>query len=347
MRFALVTETRDEYYALELAKAARVLCEDILAVEPGQSVVITADTQSDARVLRATAAAVFAADAVPIVLYYHTQARPQMELPAPIAAAVALADIWIEFAVAYTVYTRSWQKAVDAGVQYCGINGIDADGMVRCIGRQDVTLLSTMGTTIQGLIADADMRVTSAAGTDISFSNRGIEVGTFRMRANPEKRPIMLSGQVSWSPVEESLNGRLVADGILYPPAEVGIIGQPIEFTVAHGRVTAISGGREARMLQAWLDGLGDPTLYRIAHVSLGFNPGIPAPTGRILEDERAFGDIDFSFGAWVGRPAAGHFDFTCRQVSSWAGEIHLQNDGVFVQPDLAALCQAMGTARR
>jgi leucyl aminopeptidase (aminopeptidase T) len=303
---------------------------------------MTVDTQSDTRVVAATAAAVFAADAIPIVLSYHTQARPQMELPAPIAAAVVLADIWIEFAVAYTVYTRSWQKAVDAGVQYCGINGIDADGMVRCIGRQDVDLLATMGERIQGLIGETEMRVTSAAGTDVTFSNRGIEVGTFRMKANPEKRPIMLSGQVSWSPVEESMNGQLIADGILFPPAEVGIIAEPIEFTVSAGRIVGITGGREARMLQAWLDRLNDPTLYRIAHISLGFNPGIPSPTGRILEDERAFGDIDFGFGAWVGRPAAGHFDFTCRQVSSWAGTVRLQDEGRFVHPELAELCRAM-----
>jgi leucyl aminopeptidase (aminopeptidase T) len=346
MRFTLVTETQDEYYAFELAKAARVLCEQILEVKPGQTVVMTADTQSDARVLRATAAAVFAADAVPIVLTYHTQARPQMELPPPIAAAVAAADIWIEFAVAYTVYTHSWLRAVDAGVQYCGINGIDADGMVRCIGRQDVNRLAEMGARVQALIGETEMRVTSAAGTDVSFSNRGIEVGAFRMKANPEKRPIMLSGQVSWSPVEESMHGRLVADGILYPPAEVGIIAAPIVFTVVAGRITKIEGGREARMLQAWLDGLNDPTLYRIAHISLGFNPGIPAPTGRILEDERAFGDIDFGFGAWVGRPAAGHFDFTCRQVSSWAGTMRLQDEGTFVQEELAALCRSMGARR-
>ena len=99
-------------------------------------------------------------------------------------------------------------------------------------------------------------------------------------------------------------------------------------------------------MLQAWLDERNDPTLYRIAYISLGFNPGILSPTGRILEDERAFGDIDFGFGAWVGRPAAGHFDFTCRQVSNWANEMRLEDEGIFVQPELAALCRAMGAPR-
>jgi hypothetical protein len=60
-------------------------------------------------------------------------------------------------------------------------------------------------------------------------------------------------------------------------------------------------------------------------------------PTGRILEDERAFGDIDFGWGAWVDRPAAGHFDFTCRQVSLSANGVQILREGRFVEPTLAA----------
>jgi leucyl aminopeptidase (aminopeptidase T) len=179
------------------------------------------------------------------------------------------------------------------------------------------------------------MRVTSAAGTDILFTNEPGPVAAFRMRANPDHIPIMLAGQVSWTPIEASMTGRLVADGILSPPDEVGIIHQPITLDVAQGRITDIQGGHEARLLRRWLDQRADPTLLRIAHVSMGFNPGIRTPTGRILEDERAMGDIDFGFGAWVGRPAAGHFDFTCRQVTITADNVPLQRDGAFVHPSL------------
>jgi leucyl aminopeptidase (aminopeptidase T) len=342
VRIDSVVETQEDYLALELAAACRTLLDDVLALKRGQSVVITVDTKSDARVARATAAAVFAAGGLPVVLAYHTQPRPQMDLPPPVAAAVAAADIWIEYAVAYTVYSPTWKAAVDKGVQYVGYNGIDVDGFVRCIGRQDVRALEALGDAFQRLIEGAKIRVTSAAGSDVTFENEPGPVAAFRMRANEGRIPIMLAGQVSWTPIEASLQGRLVADGVLFPPEEVVLIAEPVSFEVADGRIHAIAGGREARALKAWIAERNDATLYRIAHVSMGFNPGVRSPTGRVLEDERAFGDIDFGWGAWVGRPAAGHFDFTCRQISMWANGEALVADGRFVHPTLASLSEGM-----
>lgn len=343
MRLASVMEARDEYLSFEMERAARKLAEEVLEIRPGMTVVITADTSSDARVVWASARAIYAAGGVPSVMWYHTQPRPQMEPPAPVAAAVAAADIWIEQAVAYTMYTEAWQAALDAGVLYCELGGMDVDGMVRCIGRQNIGLMAEMGDEIIRLLTDADVEVTSEAGSSIVFSNRGCKVGEFKMKATPDKTPIMLAGQVSWSPVEESMKGHLVADGILYPPSEVGIMNETVRFDIAKGRIVDVSGAREALLLKKWIDQLADDTMYRIAHVSMGFNPGIPVPTGRVVEDERAFGDIDFGFGAWVGRPAAGHFDFTCRQVTIKANGVPLQENGRYTHPVLARLCKAMG----
>ncbi len=304
---------------------------------------ITADTHSDGRVVAATAAAVAAADAVPVIVTYPSSPRPNLEPPPPVAAAIAAADVWIEFAAGHTVYTAAWTAAVGRGVLYASLGGLDLDGLVRCIGRQDAHRLTAMAERIIALLTDADIAVTSRAGSDLVFHNRGATVGAFRMVATPERLPIMLAGQVSWTPNEASMRGVLVGDGILSPPAEVGLIAEPIRVAVEGGRITGIEGGREARLLKTWIAERRDPTLHRIAHISIGFNPGIPVPTGRILEDERAFGDLDFGWGAWVGRPAAGHFDFTCRQVSLTANGAEILRDGIFVDPVLAEHFRVMG----
>jgi leucyl aminopeptidase (aminopeptidase T) len=343
MRLSNITETRDEYLDLELAAAAGVFVRDVIAMERGAEVLITTDSRTDLRVSRAIARAVAAAGGVPVQLHYPSPGASYGASPTVVGAAAAASDIWVACSWNELIYSEAWSAAMAARVLYVSYGGLDVDGFVRCVGQVDTPKLAAMGQRVMDLLRDAEVHVSSAAGTDVRFHNRGGEMGKFRMIAGPERIPIMLAGQVTWEPNEASLEGVLVADGILSPPEEVGLIAEPVRFEVSAGRITNITGGREAMLLRRWLDMKGDPTLTRIAHASLGFNPGIPVPTGRILEDERAFGDIDFGWGAWVDRPAAGHFDFTCRQVSLSANGTKILREGRFVEPTLAALCREMG----
>jgi leucyl aminopeptidase (aminopeptidase T) len=339
MRLTHPAELRDGYLDHELAAAAAVFVRDVLLLAPDDQVLITADTRSDDRVVRATAAAVAALGAVPMELRYPSGAGYAGAPPRAVAAAVAACDTWVEFATGHLIYTDAWRAATAAGVQYVSLGGLDVDGYVRCIGRQDAALLDRIGARVIARLTDTAVQVTSAAGTDLRFHTRGATVGTFRMTANPERRAIMLAGQVTLSLADEaSFNGRIVADGILAPPAEIGLLTNPVTFTVTAGRITEISGGREAQALRDWIAARDDDTLLRTAHLSLGFNPGIPAPTGRILEDERAMGDLDFGWGAWTDRPAAGHFDFTSRKVSILCADLPLMTQGRWADPDILAL---------
>lgn len=343
MRLHNITETRDEYLDLEMAAAGAAFVRDVIAMAPGAEVLITTDSRTDLRVPRAIARAVSAAGGVPMTLHYPSPGGSYGPSPALVGAAAAASDIWVACSWHELIYSEAWTNAMEAGTLYVSYGGLDADGFVRCVGQVDTPKLEEMGQVVMELLRDADLHITSAAGTDIRFHNRGGDMGKFRMIATPDRIPIMLAGQVTWEPNEASMEGVLVADGILSPPEEVGLLAEPVRFEVAGGQITDIDGGREATLLKRWLRAKGDPTLYRIAHASLGFNPGIPVPTGRILEDERAFGDIDFGWGAWVDRPAAGHFDFTCRQVSMTVNKFEIMENGRFVEPTLAAMCRHMG----
>lgn len=344
MRLQNVTEARDEYLALDLAEAAAVFTRDVLRLQAGRQVLITSDDRSDMRVVHAVARAVAAGGGTALWLHHGATGVPPGRRPPPVvAAAAAAADVWIALSWNSFVYSEDWKAAIDGGTQYVSYEGLDVDGFVRCVGRVNAPKLEEMGEIVIRLLTDAEIHVTSAAGTDIAFDNRGGNVGAFRMIANADAIPVMLAGQVSWEPREASMTGTLVADGILSPPEEVGLIATPLRFAVEAGRITGIEGGREATLLEGWLGRLDDPEMTRIAHASIGFNPGVSVPTGRILEDERAFGDLDFGWGAWVGRPAAGHFDFTCRQVSMRANGVEILREGRYVHPELAALCAEMG----
>jgi aminopeptidase len=257
MRLNNLTETRDEYLDLELAGAAAVFVRDVIAMPQGAEVLITTDSRTDLRVSRAIARAVTAAGGVALQLHYPSPGVSYGASPATVGAAAKAADIWVACSWNELIYSPAWSEAMAAGTLYVSYGGLDCDGFVRCVGRVDTPKLEAMGLRIMEILRDAEIHVTSAAGTDIRFHNRGGEMGKFRMTATPERTPIMLAGQVTWEPNEASMSGVLVADGVLSPPEEVGLIHEPLRFEVQNGRIGAIDGGREAVMLKRWLEARG------------------------------------------------------------------------------------------
>jgi hypothetical protein len=79
--------------------------------------------------------------------------------------------------------------------------------------------------------------------------------------------------------------GALVLDGAVWPPNELGLLRSPISMQVEKGVVTSIDGDAAARTFRGWIEGHADPNMFRVAHWSLGFNPGVAQPTGRIVEE--------------------------------------------------------------
>ncbi len=350
MEPATGTESRPEYLAFELAGAARKLVETVMLVRPGENVAITADTATDWRAVDATARAVYAAGAVATVLLYETRPTAVVEPPAPVAAAVANSDVWIEFAYAYVLHTPAFRAAMAAGSRYICLTGMDVDMMVKTIGRVDYPRLIALGETLRQLVEAADeVRVTGPAGTDLLAYNRGRKVRQSGKLADTRGEPIMLGGQVSWCPVEETIQGRLVFDGALWPPVELGLLRQPVALTLEKGAIVDVEGGTEARIFQRWLKSFGDDKMFWLAHYSLGFNPGVTRPTGRIVEDERVFGCIEMGFGSQGAQirgktwTAASHTDGVVLSPSIYLDGAPLELDGVYVHPQAVAACRAMG----
>lgn len=148
-----------------------------------------------------------------------------------------------------------------------------------------------------------------------------------------------------WLPREESVEGTIVVDGMLWPPDNIGIVREPVTLVVEARRITSIEGGAEARTLEGWLDALDDPTMRRIAHYTYGFNPGVTRFTGRVAEDERVFGVFDFEFGGWMDRSAESHFDGVITAPTVVADGVEIERDGKSTHPGLADLCRRMGVA--
>lgn len=349
--FTIGMEMRDEYMSFELAKGAMTLARDVMLVQPGETIVISGDSCTDRRVVEATANAVFAIGGLPTIIYYPTYPETCMEPYAPIAAALEHCDVWIEFAYSTIMHSNCFRASLAAGVRYINLTGMDAMMMVRTISNIDYKLVVEMGEAIQRIVQNSDeVIVKSPGGTNLKGYNRGRRVRLSGKLATEKGYPIMLAGQVSWCPIEETIEGKLVFDGALFPPMSLGKLNEPVALTLKDGRVTDIQGGREAKVFSQWMESLNDPeNMYRLAHYSLGFNPGIKAVTGRIVEDERVFGCIEFGIGSQgksiLGKQwaAAGHTDgIVLNPTIILDGEVFEEN-GVYKNEEIREFCKKLG----
>lgn len=343
MQLTLGTEPTSAYYTFELMAAVRKLLESVMLVKPGEEVAITVDTIGDWRAAWATAQAAYSLQARPTLLLYETQPEAQMEPPAPVAGAVARADVWIEYAVQYTLYTQARMAATEAGCRYACMSAMDVDQLVRTIGKVDYPRMIALGDELVRLIRQAkEIRVTSAEGTDL-VARLTPEVEQSGGIAHEKGALIMLGGQVGHLPEEATIQGTVVVDGEIWPPAEIGVLAEGVELVIERGAIQEVKGGSEAETYRKWLAGFEDPNLYRMAHYAYGFNPGVSRLTGRIVEDERVFGSITFGFGSMATRKAASHTDCIVLRPSIHLDGVEIEREGAYVYPDLVKHCRGLG----
>ena len=105
---------------------------------------IKADTESDMRLVIATARAVFAAGGKPLVMWTSSPLGPGKMvddwLPSESILAAALkADAWVEFNRQYFLYSDTYQKAVEGNpkLRFLGLPGTTSDVFVRLYARVD------------------------------------------------------------------------------------------------------------------------------------------------------------------------------------------------------------------
>lgn len=338
-------------YEYELTKAARTLVEDMFQLKKGETLVITADTESDQRVVEATAACAHAAGAKPMVILLPSpqgvgKAADAMLPVDALAGALCHADAWVEFNNQWLLYSTPFEIAVEKNptLRYLCLVGMNVDMMVRTIGRVNQPALSAFQKQVTDATSQCSrMRITSPAGTDLTFEMEPAYAVVCDDGNASGPGIHMLGGQISVFPRFESIAGTLVFDGSVTPPC--ALLAEPIRMTVEKGRVTTVAGGSQAGELLDWLHSFNDPNMFRLAHCSYGFNPGAKL-TGNVLEDERVWGCMEWGLGyvshldAPPGIDAKSHTDGICLKASVWLDDRQIMDQGTIIDPDLKALAK-------
>lgn len=350
MEYPIGVEMSNTYLSFEVTNAALKLVRDVMLVKEGENVVITADTSADFRVVEAVAGAAYSVGANPVIIHYPTSGKAFEEPIRPVADAVEHADVWIELAYYCSMHTPCFKKALENGARFTCLNGMDVIMLVNTVGRVNYDVLIEFGEYLTDKVHRSnEVIVTDKNGTNLVGYNQGRGVKHSGQRATKKGYPVMLGGQVSWCPVEETINGKLIFDAALFPPDTLGLLNSNVELTLEKGVVTKIEGGKDAAIFEKWLSKFNDPNMFRLAHYSIGFNPGVTKPTGRIVEDERLFGCIEMGIGSQGASlmgacwDAASHTDGIVSKPTILLDGYKLEENGIYVDPEARKFCKALG----
>jgi len=337
-------------YQYELGKACDILVKELFKLKPGETFVITADTESDPRVVDAVASAAFAISAKPMVIWSPS---PLIEgkladsiLPLKsLTGALMGADAWLEINNKQIFDSTPSQIALkdNKKLRYLGLTGATVSMIVRCIGRVNYPALKEfIHYVANDTKAARHVRMTTPAGTDVEFDNfpdqeLGIEDG-YADKPGVHWMP----GQIGWLPDRKSINGVIVFDGSLVPPC--GVLSEPICLTMKEGEIVKIEGGTQAREFELWLNKLNHPQMRKVAHATYGFLPGAKL-SGMIAEDERIWGCTVWGFGSTSKESAPSHTDGICLDTSVWLDGKQLTDKGKVVDAKLIKLTKKLGKA--
>ncbi len=215
-------------------------------------------------------------------------------------------------------HTRARQQASALGARIATFPGITKEVMIRGLNA-DYNKIAALSIKLKSILEGGKhIRVTSPAGTDISFSIEGrnsyASKGLFHAKGESGNLP---TGETYLAPVEGTAEGTVVVDGSM---AGLGLVKNTnIKMIVRNGYAEQITGGPMAKRLNVMLDKVGRDA-RNIAEFGIGTNDKARL-SGVLLEDEKVMGTIHIALG----------------NNKSMGGNIgvSLHLDGVVLKPDV------------
>jgi len=329
---------------LELFNASYKLVNDVLKVRDGEEVVITMDTGSDLQVATAIAQASVINGGKPLIVLRNEasvvgKAMDRFIPVKTLSAVLSNADVWVSLDRSYLIYSTPYEKAMEVGrARYMELSGFNQDMLVRLVGRVNIQAIYELQRRLARITSRVRrMRITTELGTDVEFENDLNRPVLVEGEVNGPGE-YMLFGQVDWAPIEGSINGVVVIDGMIWPP--IGILKSPVRLRIKDGRITEVGGNPEARILERWLKSFNDEKMFMTAHVTYGCHPNARL-SENIVESERVWGAVVWGFGSqsstFRGRLglASSHVDAVMLNSTIYGdGELIVKN-GEFVHKEL------------
>lgn len=283
---------------LSPSESADNIINELIAVQPTEFVAIVSDDESPIEMVTALADAVRNVGAEYAILQQPARAPENKNYLNPtIEKGLEAADILIGItmtsgAPVYAAKVKELLKAKTLRVMSLAMR--DLDTLTAGGATADYKAVRADGEKLAKIWSEGSiMRITSAAGTDISAPIASdeaiIECGYVHEAGFMAGCP---DGEVSSRPVEGTANGVFVVDG---PAAVVGKPDTPIRISVTDGKVTAIEGdspqAEQFRSIVATVENAD-----HVAEFGIGLNPA-SRPDGRFQEGKKRRGQVHIALG--------------------------------------------------
>ncbi len=277
---------------VELDAAVRSVVGDCLGVKEGEDVLVicNAATEPIGEAMW-TEARRFGSDSTLALM--HERASHAGEPPAPIAAAMAAADVVLAPTVQSLSHTAARKAASEAGARIATLPGVTPTMLARVMSADMEGLRRRGGEVAELLTKGREARITCSRGSDLTLGLEGRaaipDAGRLTHRSAFGNLPC---GEGFIAPIEGTGKGRLVIDGSM---AGIGLVIEPVTLEVADGHLISASGPQGAQFLE--LLTVHGPDGTNVAELGIGTNEKALL-TGDILEDEKILGTAHVAFGA-------------------------------------------------
>ncbi len=272
------------------AETALTQCVDLTADET--CLIVTDDNREAIGEMLYTVASEITEE--PVIVRYPPGDQHGAEPPAPVAAALMEADVFLAPTTKSISHTRARGDACKAGARGSTLPGITESVFVTGLDA-DYEAIAAHSKRMHEQVQEADeIRVTSPQGTDITFELGGrewlLDTGIVH---EPGAFSNLPAGEIFISP--KSATGTYVVDGTMRPHGLLEA-DQQLTFEVEDGLVTHISDDEIRSQIETAAEEAGDAA-YNLAELGIGTNVGVEQLVGSVLLDEKAAGTVHIAIG--------------------------------------------------
>jgi leucyl aminopeptidase (aminopeptidase T) len=290
------------FRVIDAIKSADMIVRELLAIQPGEEVVLVADPETDMEMVQAISGIAQAVGAeCSIVIMPSRPVEESLQMTRFIDKGLEAADVMIGMtrasgAACYSPTVSRLRR--EKKIRFLSMVLRDLDIWTKGGATADYREILENGQRLQSAWSEGtDIHLTSEKGTDLTAKITGappfVEAG---FANQPGLTAAFSDGEVSQGPVEGSAEGLVVVDG---PIAHVGLPATPIRLEIKAGKIVRIEGDEKAsRQLREIVENVEGADNF--AEIGIGLNPKC-RPNGDFEEEKKRLGNVHIAIGRNTG----------------------------------------------